>query len=1452
MNIKRIAIIKGFNEEKGKQEIERIVIFYDNGSVDVQEYNRIEHLRLVANFLNSNGMDILDDGLRNGMRAELISIVNREDQIAMDSLNHDILEAGILNEGNTKEEVKAEEENEEKEEVEEVATPEEEAKEEKAPVEKENHVVLDEEFVDLARYFRLSILREKGVLPKSGEKEIKEIVDRNDRALAIEEARREYLAGNIGLESYEEVYNYQRNALNEAIKASNLVEDEPVAEEENVKEEVKEEEPTEEKEEEAGLSDEFKELARYFRLAYLRDHKVLPPVGEEEIKLLENQNERVNALEEVRRQYLNNNISEEKYREFVELQRAALADAIKEANERKAKVKVLTKEEKEEPVKRELSPEYKELINYFRKNMLRNRGVLPPAGEKEIQELRERNERVAALEETREKFLAGDIKREDYEKVYTAQRNALNEAYRALLETERAAEEVAAPAQEKAEEVVEETSNEEEINNDEVINEDLYKENNINEIDKEELNKFDNNKEEFKDLYNDNLNEIKKEENVNRAIEEDKELDKIFEEAQKKEATPVVPVTPVVNPESTEEKAEEVEETSKEEDKKEEEPIVVEGTVEDAEEDEDEPSILDEKEEVKEPVSEEPKKLEDGKPGFILVGSPYEPIPSKENKVPKKEVELPSLNVNKDIIPGSRIVDYIDEDEEKEDKKTDKKEPVVTEEEVEVPSMDPVHNEETKKVKVKKRNRVWAGLIALVAGVPLVGWLVAKLAGGDAKKAADPTLTPSPAVTTPGPTEEVTPKETNEEVSPTPAATEETTVSEAVIVANSVTAYADFYNVPEETRNFLLRADVIDFLTKFKNPDQRKEVISALAFGYEMNYLCNEELNFRTSEDKDYILKSFCFDFICAKAVVNGYTPEQMATAFGNSNMTLEKLMDGFHGFYNMLTVYGINAFKTPPFRYLCNGETKDCKAFNQLFHSLAVVNMNRRQNTLTSDHTDDFIVTVDKLYGRGSGLQFSTEGAATLGMSLVNAFNYGQSNIAYGEALVLQKDYGVSHAGLTLGVDDEGRWLFDGYNYEDLFTQANKGWGSAEDYNDRCYTYRQRLSQNLEKARQIAGGEDISSRYQFADAIDDYPELAGYAESIKNNTYNKETLDAIYNIAVEKYPHLVAELNNFVEGHNDAVTNGDLVSIDEYAPEVDRFFGLGLREDYAFDEVMIYYVNKAHQEGLNVVFRDGEGNIITGKAPKGHTGGNGGGTNVPKVPAPEVVTTTTTTQVTYDELTPEEKHQVDQQVEQKQQEEDHAWQEKIDHAQEVADDVTTQLHDGTISQDDAKQQLEDAGITVDSHYFETMDQIHEDEVQAKQEADHENQVLTEQSVQAAEENNAQEAAQQEAEHNSEEELINQSLALDAAAPAESTSDDSYVPEAPAAPAQEQQEVVVENPVVENPVVEAPAPDAEIDPNYGSDEEEPYTGKNADLRNTVASLGDFGIEETGRARSLRM
>ena len=1312
MNIKRIAIIKGYNEETGKQEIERIVIFNVDGSVEVQNYSRLEHLRLINQFLKSNDYYVFEDGLKKGIRAGIVSIVNREDEIAMSDLENDVLEAQILNEG----------------------------------------------------------------------KLVKEVA--------------------------EEV--------------------EGISEDPDMKKEV------------IPSSDNLEKMKKYLNYGYMRDRNVLPPSKLNEIEEMARTDAKISEIEKLRVQYLNNEISEDQYRETLEEQRAMVNAALAELTINKA----------------EETP-------------------------------------VAPAE-------AEEVKSESVE---------LNsEATAAPVETEDNAPEVT----ETPEEVIEETTEDDETPTSEaskeVSDELIIGEGNVSDSEEETEEEEKKNNEEEESSKSDEvvsdgfagLNRETPVEPKNDAIAPDADLDAIYkraveraqELANNREKTPVTSG----NVEETEEKQPEVQrviinEPVKEVVKRAEEPvakteepvIIGDGTVSDPEEETEEKQVEVPRIIINEPVREVVKKAEEpvakteepviigdgtvsdpeedkvqdnNSKEFVFVGDAVaHPNPDKiERDKKKQEVVLPGLKLNRNIIPGTKVVGYVEEDDNDPDKNHG-----IEEEVVDIPSeSDDIHaSESSKKVRVKKRNRVWAIVVAAVLGVVGLGALaISRIFGGKNNNRVLPT--PTPAQITPGPIETVTPTQTNEEVSPTPAATQEVTVSEAVIVANSVTAYADRYSVPQETRNFLLRSDVVDFLSKFKNPDQRREIISALAFGYEMNYLTNKSFNFRSSESEPQ-LKSFCYDFICAKAFVNGYTPEQMAAAFGDPNFDYEDMMDGAHGFFNMLATYGIYATEIPPFRYLTNGETKDCKSFNQLFYSLSVVNQNRKANTLTSDHTDDFIVTADKLYGRGSGTQFTNEGAAAMGMAMVYAFNWGQSNIAYGEALRLQKDYGVSRAGLTLGLNSEGdgHYEFDGYNFLDLFTQANKGWGDENAYNENCYKYKQRLAENLEKAREIVAGSTSDTRVTFASKLEDYTELADEAEAIRNNTYTQETLDSIYAVASEKYPHLLADIKNFVSERSRATASDDLVSINTYAPEVDRFFGLGLREDYAYDEVMIYYVNKAHTEGLEKTFTDGEGHVITGKPPKDETSyGEPSGPPIPTVPAPTTTTTTTETPVDYDDLTPEEQQQVDEQVEEQQQQEDQEWQETIDHAEEVAQDVVDQYQAGEITEEQAQQQLEAAGVTVAPTLFGTLDGYEDEAEEIHEQADQENQQLTEQSEQAAEEQHQEEQQSWVDEHDDEEALIQQSMAIEQQAsqpeepaqdpePAQEPAQDPEPAQEPAQDPEPAQEPEPEQ-VVENiPAPAEPAPDSEIDEHYGEDEEEVYVdGRNTDdLGRLVASENGFGLDE---------
>ena len=1224
----KITIIKGINKETGKNEIQRVVIFSDNAPVDFQEYERERHLLLIANFLNDHDIDILDDGLRRAMEEGLISIVNFDDEIAMEAFRNDVVEANLLASGDAKkEEVEEEKEAEETEE-----------KEEERPRKKLN---IGEEMEDLARYFRLSHLRDAGVLNPKAKEELDEIVARCERAAAIETARNEMLADNAKEEDYQRVYAEQRAALSEAIKNANTVE-----------------------------------------------------------------------------------------------------------VEEKAKVKKL-----------ELSPEFSDLARYFRLSILRNNGQLPPKGIEELNEIVARNERAAAIEETRNQMLAGNrVTEKGYQQVYDVHRKALADEIKRVAALNVGNAPIAAAMEDEKVVLPIEEANTDEFEFDNNKNEFDFSDNSFqNDFNTEDFNSFDNNKNEVE--YKDNSNFVSFNEDDDKNVKE--EVEEVIEDEAKEEAK--------------EEPAQEIEPNN---DKK--------GFV-----------ILD-NEEAKEEKDEEDKVEGKVLPPIVIPKQDKEEIKGLDDE--EKE-PVPGLIVHPNPPKGHEEVKGIIPDGRDDPENT---------EEI-------FKTEDGTDVKVKKHNRALAGLIGFLLSLPIIGGIVYYFVNKDKKEVPSDNKGSS---------------------------TQDDTSRQENVTMNATLSYCSEMNLPQTTAAFLCRGDVQAFLEGFKNPEQRKEVLSALAFGFEMNALTTKDGNLRTSADGSNILKSYCYDYMCAKAFVNNYTPEQMAIAFGDADMTYEKLIQGYEGFFNMMEIYGIYGTEMPPFRYLFNGETKDCKALSELFSSLAVVNAGRKSGVLYSSQTDDFIVTVDRLYGRGTGLQFSNEGAASLGMSLVLAYTRGQANVAYGEALILQEDHGASKKGLSLAPDEDGHWEIDGFNYTDLFTQANRAWGSEPDYNSRCWQYQQSMYNAVEEARKIAKGNSEESNIVFAGKINAYDELKDYAAKILDGSIQKSEMNELYLKITDKYPHLATEAANYLASQSASNAAKNLRSINEYAPQVDAFFGLGLKDENEYNNVMAYYINKVRAEAQNVKFYGPDGKLITGK-PYGPTGPSG--PSRPSVPAPETHTTTTEERVEWEDLTPEEQHQAEEQIHEMQEQEEQEHQEQIQHAEEVAQDITDQLHDGQITQEEAEAALEAEGIDVwqgdeeTPSYADQMEQIRQDEeaaaAAAQAAADEANRQEQERIQREEEQRRIEEQKQRE----EEEALINGQNPPNVEEPAAPAEEPAPVEPAPEAP------TVVEG---------GDYTDPELDPTGGLDDETPYTGNEKtirdlqDLRAMALELGDFGMDNPGRSYTL--
>jgi len=274
-----------------------------------------------------------------------------------------------------------------------------------------NEYSVNDEFRDLARYFRLSLLRERGVLPPVGLKEIENIVSRCERAASIEEKRKRLLEDDIDVEEYETEVAEQRAALAEAIKGGIIGRKNTDVEDNN---------------NEIGMAEEFKDLARYFRLSILRNNGQLPPSGLEELQELVERCDRARILENKREQLINGDIDEKEYQEIHDYHRAALADEVKRVA--RGKQENFNREEapKEEPQHLNVIREdYKDLARYFRLSMLRDQKVLPPVGLQELGEIASRNEMANRVEKAKVELKAGKITEEEYQKIHDEERAAL-------------------------------------------------------------------------------------------------------------------------------------------------------------------------------------------------------------------------------------------------------------------------------------------------------------------------------------------------------------------------------------------------------------------------------------------------------------------------------------------------------------------------------------------------------------------------------------------------------------------------------------------------------------------------------------------------------------------------------------------------------------------------------------------------------------------------------------------------------------------------------------------------------------------------------------------------------------------------------------------------------------------------------------------------------------------
>ena len=1154
---KKISIVNEYNQETKKWEIKQIVIFKEDGAPIISNFKGASHLVTFVKIMEAKGYDIMKDGLRKAINDGVINVVSKSNDKEMSLLNAEILSEQIKYQKEVK-------------------------NEKSSANEKKPRIKLTKEDVELAEYFRKEILRDNGMLPPVGQKEIEELAKTNERVAALEEARKRLSEGKLSKEEFEKIHNTYREQLAAAIKNAQK----EASKETTTEKTQKVEEPKEETKK-IKLAKEDVELAEYFRKEILRNNGMLPPVGEKAIEELAKTNERVAALEKARELVNSNKLSKEAFQKLHDEYRLQLASAIKEASQK------AEKEEVEQAKK--LSKEDAELIEYFRKEILRNNGMLPPVGEKAIEELAKTNEKIKNLENAKKMVANKEISEKTYE--------ALRNAYRAQL----------------AESI---------------------KRNSVN---------VDPPKAKVSTVP-------------------PKVAPEYAKETFSRKAEPVKAKVSTVPPKVAPEYAKETFAPKVENKKEKVSTMPPKVAPEYAKE-----TFSRKAEPVKAKVSTVPPKVapEYAKETFA---------PKVENKKEKVSTMPPKVapEYTKETVKPSEVKSNdktkTDDDNKIKINKEKSKKPVTAVNINETKTDDEIKTVPVGKEKFTVRvKKAWKKVVATVLAAAAAVGAALGIDKLIKRNKNNSNITPTPTVTH------------NQNVTPAPTPT--VTPTQVPVSVNAVmNKYCNEYNVPANTRAFLGQQNVLNFLSQYKNESQLREAISALCYGYEANLLIDKNGNFKVDNQGNLYLYSFTNDFLCAKAVVNNYTPEQMLAVFGNTNVTYEQIMDGFKEYWRTVRTYSTVATEKLPFRYLTNNDIDATKALNGLFDKIIDVNVNRQNGTLTSEHTDNFIVAVDELFVQNDqGLKL-TEGTKTIAAAIVDGYVAVQSQVANGEALYLHTDHGYAKAGINLKEVD-GHFVIESedktaFEFTNLFDVVNHTYADANRYNSNCLREKEILLTNINEMHKLARETESNVRINFATLL--YRNgMTDYANKVLYGNYSQDLLDRIENAN----PTLATEIDAFQR--NLATAQSEYVPFDVTTNGIDELLGIkGLKNNH------IPFINKIREEALDANYT-----LINGKW---YTDGKGYNREWSGIGS----TTTTTThveEVDYDDLTNEEKKEADKQREELENKQEEENKRREEEARKVAQEIVNGIQNGTMSDDEAMKKASDVGLIIEPGTFDKL-----------------------------------------------------------------------------------------------------------------------------------------------------
>ena len=996
------------------------------------------------------------------------------------------------------------------------------------------------------------------------------------------------------------------------------------------------------------------------------------------------------------------------------------AEILSEQIKYQKEVKNEKKSVDEEKPRIKLTKEDVELAEYFRKEILRANGMLPPVGQKEIEELAKTNERVAALEEARKRLSEGKLSKEEFEKIHNTYRDQLAAAIKNA--QKEASKETTTEQAQKVEEPKKETKKiklaKEDVELAEYFRKEILRDNGmlppVGQKEIEELAKTNErvaalekarelvnsnklSKEAFQKLHDEyrlqlasaikeasQKAEKEEVEQAKKLPKEDAELIEYFrkEILRNNGMLPPVGEKAIEELAKTNERVKNLENAKKMVANKE----ISEKTYE---------ALRNAyRAQLAESIKRNSVNVEPTKAKVEPVKAKVSTVPPKVAPEYAKETFAPKVENKKEkvsTVPPKVAPEYTKETVKPSEVKSNDKTKTDDDNKIKInkeKSKKPVTavninetktDDEIKTVPVGKEKftvRVKKAWKKVVATVLAAAAAVGAALGIDKlikRNKNNSNITPTPTVTH------------NQNVTPAPTPT--VTPTQVPVSVNAVmNNYCNEYNVPANTRAFLGQQNVLNFLSQYKNESQLREAISALCYGYEANLLIDKNGNFKVDNQGNLYLYSFTNDFLCAKAVVNNYTPEQMLAVFGNTNVTYEQIMDGFKEYWRTVRTYSTVATEKLPFRYLTNNDIDATKALNGLFDKIIDVNVNRQNGTLTSEHTDNFIVAVDELFVQNDqGLKL-TEGTKTIAAAIVDGYVAVQSQVANGEALYLHTDHGYAKAGINLKEVD-GHFVIESedktaFEFTNLFDVVNHTYADANRYNSNCLREKEILLTNINEMHKLARETESNVRINFATLL--YRNgMIDYANKVLDGNYSQDLLDRIENAN----PTLATEIDAFQR--NLATAQSEYVPFNVTTNGIDELLGIkGLKNNH------IPFINKIREEALDANYT-----LVNGKWYTDGKGYNRGWSGIGS-------TTTTTThveEVDYDDLTNEEKKEADKQREELENKQEEENKRREEEARRVAQEIVDGIQNGTMSDDEAMKKASDVGLIIEPGTFDKL-----------------------------------------------------------------------------------------------------------------------------------------------------